>query len=106
MVNNLIKRKKGHRLRARLFFWEAAAEAIQVLLVLIIRLYRRHFTAHRVPVCRFYPTCSEYAIESIKKGGVFRGGLRALLRVMKCHPFAAGGYDPPRQKQEKQLVDE
>ncbi|MCK4518500.1 MAG: membrane protein insertion efficiency factor YidD [Candidatus Omnitrophica bacterium] len=81
-------------------------KAVQTLLISIIRFYRRHFTAHRMPVCRFYPTCSEYAIESIRKNGVFGGGTRALLRVMRCHPLAAGGYDPPRLKQEKLRVDE
>ncbi|MCK5306460.1 MAG: membrane protein insertion efficiency factor YidD [Candidatus Omnitrophica bacterium] len=80
--------------------------ASQTVLILIIQFYRRHFTSHRMPACRFYPTCSEYAIESIRKNGVFRGGLRALLRVIRCHPFTAGGYDPPRQKQEKLLIDE
>ena len=44
--------------------------------------------------CRFYPTCSEYATESIKIHGVFKGLFYALMRLGKCHPFHAGGYDP------------
>ena len=45
-------------------------------------------------VCRFTPTCSQYAKEAINKYGVFKGGWLALVRISKCHPFHAGGYDP------------
>ena len=44
--------------------------------------------------CRFYPTCSCYAIESVEKYGVVLGGYFTLRRLIKCHPFHAGGYDP------------
>ena len=44
--------------------------------------------------CRFYPTCSCYAIESVERYGVVRGGYFTLRRLIKCHPFHAGGYDP------------
>ncbi len=46
------------------------------------------------PSCRFVPTCSAYALEAIETYGAFRGGLLALLRLLKCHPFHRGGYDP------------
>ena len=45
-------------------------------------------------VCRFTPTCSQYAKEAINKYGVFKGGWLTLMRIVKCHPFHAGGYDP------------
>lgn len=45
-------------------------------------------------VCRFSPTCSVYAKEAISKHGVFKGGYLAVKRVLKCHPFHPGGYDP------------
>ena len=45
-------------------------------------------------VCRFTPTCSQYAKEAISKYGVFKGGWLALVRISKCHPFHTGGYDP------------
>ena len=45
-------------------------------------------------VCRFYPSCSEYMIQSIEKYGVFSGAMHGLKRIGKCHPFNAGGYDP------------
>ncbi len=46
------------------------------------------------PCCRFIPTCSEYALEAIGKYGAFKGGLLVLRRILKCHPFHKGGYDP------------
>ncbi len=45
-------------------------------------------------VCRFVPTCSQYAKQAITKYGAFKGGWLALVRVLKCHPFHPGGYDP------------
>ncbi|MBI2375751.1 MAG: membrane protein insertion efficiency factor YidD [Deltaproteobacteria bacterium] len=45
--------------------------------------------------CRFHPTCSAYAIEAIRKYGAFSGSLRALRRLMRCHPLHPGGFDPP-----------
>jgi len=44
--------------------------------------------------CRYVPTCSEYAMEAVERYGVLRGGWMALWRVMRCHPFVRGGYDP------------
>jgi len=44
--------------------------------------------------CRFFPSCSQYSIESIEKKGIFRGLFLSVKRVLKCHPWSAGGYDP------------
>ncbi|MDR0671262.1 MAG: membrane protein insertion efficiency factor YidD [Oscillospiraceae bacterium] len=65
----------------------------RVLLVLI-RFYRRSISPLRPPVCRFVPTCSEYALEAVTRYGAARGAWLALRRLLKCHPFHAGGYDP------------
>lgn len=46
------------------------------------------------PSCRFYPTCSQYAIEAIEKYGAIRGSFMALKRILRCHPFHPGGHDP------------
>ena len=46
------------------------------------------------PACRFVPTCSEYAMEAVERYGAVRGGGMALVRLLRCHPFARGGYDP------------
>ena len=45
-------------------------------------------------VCRFYPTCSNYAIQALSKYGFLRGSWKAIKRILKCHPFHKGGYDP------------
>ena len=46
------------------------------------------------PACRYVPTCSEYGMEAVERFGVLRGGLLALGRLLRCHPFVKGGYDP------------
>lgn len=59
-----------------------------------IRLYRKYISPLSKPHCRFYPTCSAYAYEAIKKYGALKGGFLTVKRILKCHPFNAGGYDP------------
>jgi putative membrane protein insertion efficiency factor len=66
------------------------------LVVGILTLYRRLISPVLPAACRFYPSCSCYAIESFKKYGVVRGTLLTLRRLAKCHPFHPGGYDPVR----------
>ncbi|MBQ8682865.1 MAG: membrane protein insertion efficiency factor YidD [Selenomonadales bacterium] len=63
-------------------------------LVLLIRFYRTFISPLKPPTCRFYPTCSLYAIEAIEKYGAFKGSYLAGKRILKCHPFHEGGYDP------------
>jgi uncharacterized protein len=63
------------------------------VLIALIRLYQC-FSALTPPVCRFEPTCSHYAIMAIEKHGGARGLWMALRRLLRCHPFHAGGYDP------------
>jgi len=46
--------------------------------------------------CRFYPTCSRYTLEAIQKYGIFLGGIKAIIRIMRCSPLSKGGYDPVR----------
>lgn len=64
--------------------------------VFLLTLYRRLLSPLLPPACRFYPSCSCYAIESYTKYGVGRGTLLTLRRLAKCHPFHPGGYDPVR----------
>ncbi len=59
-----------------------------------IRFYRAYISPMKPPSCRFVPTCSQYALEAIEKYGALRGGYLALRRILKCHPFHKGGYDP------------
>ena len=64
------------------------------LLILPIRVYQRFVSPALPPRCRFTPTCSQYAIDAIRRYGVLRGGIKAVCRIAKCHPFHPGGHDP------------
>ncbi len=64
------------------------------LLIGLIRLYQVFLSPLKGPTCRFYPTCSDYAVQALNKYGVCKGTVKAIIRVMKCHPFHPGGYDP------------
>ncbi|HLB90696.1 MAG TPA: membrane protein insertion efficiency factor YidD [Terriglobales bacterium] len=59
-----------------------------------LRLYKRWVSPAFPPSCRYLPTCSEYAIEAVERYGALRGGFLSAWRVLRCHPFAKGGYDP------------
>lgn len=62
--------------------------------VTIIYLYQKLLSPFSKGCCRFYPSCSEYAIASVRRYGVLRGCFLILLRILRCHPFSFGGYDP------------
>lgn len=62
--------------------------------MLPIRLYKNLISPVLPPSCRFYPTCSSYALEAVEKHGALKGGLLAAKRISRCHPFNPGGYDP------------
>lgn len=64
------------------------------LLLLLIRFYRVAISPLFLPHCRYYPTCSAYALEAVTRYGAWRGGRMALRRILSCHPFHKGGYDP------------
>ncbi|MFY7999091.1 MAG: membrane protein insertion efficiency factor YidD [Candidatus Kapaibacteriota bacterium] len=63
------------------------------LVLLFLRIYKRVISPLLPAACRFYPTCSVYAIEAVEKYGAMRGGWLALKRIGKCHPFHPGGVD-------------
>ena len=62
--------------------------------IMMINFYRLFISPLKPPTCRFVPTCSEYALQAIKKYGICRGGSMAIKRILRCHPFHPGGYDP------------
>ncbi len=64
------------------------------LALLLITFYRRYISPLKPPVCRFRPTCSQYTYEAIRRYGFVRGFFLGLKRILKCHPFHPGGYDP------------
>ena len=67
---------------------------MKYVLIFLIAMYQKLLSPWLPPTCRFTPTCSQYAKEALKKYGVFQGIFLALKRLLKCHPFHAGGYDP------------
>ncbi len=64
------------------------------LAVLPIRMYQWTISPFLPPSCRYTPTCSDYAIQAIKKYGLFKGWFLALKRIGRCHPWGGSGYDP------------
>lgn len=60
----------------------------------LIRAYQYLISPLLGPRCRFYPTCSQYALEALDQHGVARGSLLSLRRLLRCHPWHPGGYDP------------
>lgn len=64
------------------------------IVLAVLRVYQVMVSPYLPPRCRFYPTCSRYAFEAIERYGVMRGGLMAVCRIVRCHPFSSGGYDP------------
>lgn len=67
---------------------------LQWLLLGLIRFYQRAISPYFPPCCRYTPTCSQYALEAVKKYGPFKGGYLAMRRILRCNPFHPGGYDP------------
>ncbi len=67
---------------------------MKTVLIALLRFYRYAISPMLGRNCRFHPTCSEYAIEAIRRHGALRGGWMAAKRVGRCHPFNPGGYDP------------
>ncbi len=68
--------------------------AIGWVLILPIRFYQKFISPLKPPTCRFTPTCSQYAIQAIRKHGPFKGLALALWRILRCNPWGGSGYDP------------
>lgn len=64
------------------------------LAALLIRIYQWTVSPLLGPRCRFYPSCSQYALEAVQRFGVLKGGWLAVVRVGRCHPWQPGGFDP------------
>lgn len=65
------------------------------MLICLIKFYRRYLSGLKGhPTCKYFPTCSQYAIEALEKHGLIKGSLLAIWRILRCNPFSKGGYDP------------
>jgi putative membrane protein insertion efficiency factor len=67
---------------------------MKVVLIWMVRAYQMFLGPLLPAACRYYPTCSSYAIEALERHGAIRGSWMAARRIARCHPFRAGGYDP------------
>ena len=67
---------------------------MKYVLIFFVRFYRLCISPLGLPCCRFYPSCSAYAVESLQKYGMLKGTWLAVKRILKCHPFHKGGSDP------------
>ncbi|NLY52336.1 MAG: membrane protein insertion efficiency factor YidD [Firmicutes bacterium] len=67
---------------------------VRAIVLALIRFYQRCISPLMPPRCRFYPTCSEYGWQAVEKYGVGRGLVMLAKRLVRCHPWGAGGYDP------------
>jgi len=69
---------------------------MQRTILVLLRIYKQFVSPLLPSACRFYPTCSEYTMEAVRRFGPARGLWMGVKRISKCHPFHAGGYDPVR----------
>ena len=63
-------------------------------MLVMLRFYKREISPMLPPCCRYTPTCSEYAMQAVEKYGAVKGGWLPAKRILRCHPFHEGGYDP------------
>ncbi|MCQ2448602.1 MAG: membrane protein insertion efficiency factor YidD [Clostridia bacterium] len=70
-------------------------------LIRLIRFYQKAISPRKIACCRFTPSCSAYAIEAIEVHGAFKGSALAVWRLLRCHPFCKGGFDPVPAKKQK-----
>ena len=76
----------------------AGSDKMKKLMLAAIRFYRKHISPHFPSCCKYYPTCSSYALEAIEVHGALKGGLLAAYRLLRCNPLSKGGYDPVPEK--------
>lgn len=67
---------------------------LKKIVIGLVRVYQKLISPLFPPTCRFYPTCSAYFIQAVEKYGVIKGTFLGIRRILKCHPFNPGGYDP------------
>jgi putative membrane protein insertion efficiency factor len=74
----------------------SAGDAMRKAVIATLRFYKRFLSPYLPSACRYQPTCSEYMLEAVSKYGVARGVTLGIRRLLRCHPFRQGGFDPVR----------
>ena len=69
-------------------------EILSLPLILLVRFYQKLISPYKPSCCRFTPTCSQYALEALRKYGPLKGSWLAFKRIIRCHPWGGSGYDP------------
>lgn len=69
-------------------------EILSLPLILLVRFYQKFISPFKPSCCRFTPTCSQYALEALRKYGPLKGSWLAFKRIIRCHPWGGSGYDP------------
>ncbi|TET55098.1 MAG: membrane protein insertion efficiency factor YidD [Actinobacteria bacterium] len=67
---------------------------MRYVLIVLVKIYQIIISPLLPRSCRYYPSCSSYAADALKKHGAIKGSLKAAWRILRCHPWAKGGYDP------------
>ncbi len=73
---------------------------MKTLFIQLIRFYQKFISPMKPPTCRYQPTCSQYGIEAIQYYGIIKGTWLTIKRILRCHPFSKGGFDPVPIKEE------
>lgn len=68
------------------------------LIIRLIKFYQKNISPQKPPRCRFFPTCSQYAVEAIERFGTIKGSILSICRLLRCTPLSRGGYDPVPEK--------
>ena len=84
----------GNEILAFAFVKKTRIDYMKKLLIKLLKLYKKYISPVLPPSCRYFPTCSDYAREAVEKYGAAKGSFLAAKRLLRCHPFAKGGYDP------------
>lgn len=74
---------------------------MKYVIIGFIHFYRKFISPIKPPTCRFYPTCSQYSLEAVKRFGAIKGSYLMIKRILKCQPFHSGGFDPVPEKHQK-----
>ena len=78
----------------RVSLWRRIRRILAWPLIALVRFYQLFISPLLPPSCRYTPTCSQYALEALRRYGPIKGGWLALRRILRCHPFGGSGYDP------------